>query len=137
MPVFRGSGTVLSRGDGASPEVFAAIGDVVSLSGPSISKDEIEVTALDSTAKEFLSALDDPGEITFELNWNPQDPTHPLLRADAEGSAQGNFRVVWADVSSTTVDFAGEVMEFSINTDPNDATKASLRIKINGALAWT
>ncbi len=62
MGVFRGTGTQFLRGDAASPEVFTAVGDVISISGPSIVKDEIEVTALDSTAKEFISDLDNPGE---------------------------------------------------------------------------
>lgn len=137
MPVFRGSGTVLSRGDAASPEVFTAIGDVISIAGPAISKDEIETTALDSTAKEFIGALDDPGEITMELNWNPQDSEHINLRADAEGSTVRNYRVIWSDVSTTQVDFSAEVMEFSLNTEPNDAVKGSVRMKISGALAWT
>jgi hypothetical protein len=137
MPVFRGAGTVLSRGDAASPEVFTGVGDVVSISGPAITKDEIEVTALDSAAKEFIGALDDPGELTMELNWNPQDSEHVNLRTDAEGSVVRNYRVVWSDVSSTTATFAGEVMEFSLNTEPNDAVKGSVRIKVSGAITWT
>ncbi len=137
MAVFRGTSTTFSRGDAASPEVFTVVGDVVSIGGPSITKDEIEVTALDSVAKEFLSALDDPGEVTMELNWNPQDTQHPLLRADAEGSARLNYRIIWADISNTQVDFNGEVMEFTINTEANDAVKATVRVKINGALTWS
>ena len=137
MGVFRGAGTVFSRGDGASPEVFTAVGDVVSISGPAITKDEIETTALDSTAKEFIGALDDPGELTMELNWNPQDVGHVGLRVDAEGNTVKNYRVVWNDVSSTQVDFAGEVMEFTLNTEPNDAVKGSVRVKVRGALTWS
>ncbi len=137
MPVFRGAGTVLSRGDAASPEVFTAVADVVSISGPAITKDEIEVTALDSSAKEFIGALDDPGEITMEINWNPQDSEHVNLRADAEGSTVRNYRVVWSDVSTTQVDFAAEVMEFSLNTEANDAVKGSVRMKISGGLTWS
>jgi hypothetical protein len=137
MPVFRGSGTVLSRGDAASPEVFTGVGDVVSIAGPAITKDEIEVTALDSAAKEFIGALDDPGEITMELNWNPQDSEHVNLRTDAEGSVVRNYRVIWSDVSGTTVTFAAEVMEFTLNTEANDAVKASTRMKISGSLIWT
>ena len=136
MTVFRGSGTVFSRGDAASPEVFTAVGDVVSIAGPAIVKDEIEVTALDSAAKEFIGALDDPGEITLELNWNPQDSEHVNLRTDAEGSTVRNYRVVWSDLSSTQVTFAAEVMEFSLNTEANDAVKGSVRLKISGALTW-
>jgi hypothetical protein len=137
MPVFRGTGTVLSRGDGTSPEAFVAVGDIISIAGPAITKEEIDVTTLDSAAKEFLGGLDDPGEMTFELNWNPQDAQQVLLRDDAEGNTKVNYRVVWNDVSATTVDFNGEVMEYSINTEANDAVKASVRIKINGALAWS
>ena len=136
MGVFRGAGTTFARGDGASPEVFTTAGDVVSIAGPGISKDEIEVTALDSTAKEFIGALDDPGEITLELNWNPQDAEHVNLRTDAEGNTPRNYRIVWNDVSATQVTFNAEVMEFSLNTEPNDAVKASCRLKINGALTW-
>ncbi len=137
MGVFRGTGTNFQRGDGASPEVFTTVGDVVSISGPQITKEEIEVTALDSSAKEFIGALDDPGELSMELNWNPQDTQHVNLRSDAEGTTVRNYRVVFGDVSNTQVDFAGEVMEFSINTEPNDAVKASVRIKITGALTWS
>ncbi len=136
MPVFRGSGSSFRRGDAASPEVFTVVGDVISMGGPGITKEEIDTTALDSSAKESIGGLDDGGEITLELNWNPQDAQHVLLRSDAEGSARLNYRLVWNDVSSTQVTFNAEVMEFSINTEANDAVKASVRLKINGALTW-
>jgi hypothetical protein len=136
MAVFRGTGTSFARGDGASPEVFTTIGDVISISGPSITKDEIEVTALDSTAKEFIGALDDPGDVTLELNWNPQDTEHVNLRTDAEGNTKRNYRIVWNDISSTQATVNAEVMEFSINTEANDAVKASVRLKLNGAITW-
>ena len=136
MSVFRGAGTNFQRGDGTSPEVFITVGDVVSLSGPSITKDEIEVTALDSVAKEFIGALDDPGEVSLDLNWNPQDAEHVNLRTDAEGSVKRNYRIVWGDVSNTQVTFSAEVMEFTLATDPNDAVKGSVRLKISGGLTW-
>ena len=137
MAVFRGTGTTFYRGDGASPEVFTAVGDVVSIAGPEISKEEIEVTALDSTAKEFISALDDPGEVTLLVNWNPQDAQHVLLRSDAEGNTARNYRIIWSDVSSTQVNFNGQVMVFSLNTESASATQANLRLKITGALTWS
>ncbi len=136
MAVFRGSGSSFRRGDAASPEVFSVVGDVISMGGPNITKEEIDTTALDSSAKESIGGLDDGGEITLELNWNPQDAQHVLLRSDAEGSARLNYRLIWNDVSSTQVTFNAEVMDFGINTESNDAVKASVRLKINGALTW-
>ena len=44
-----GVGTTFSVGDGASPEVFTAIGEIVNASGPNISAEQIEVTTLDSS----------------------------------------------------------------------------------------
>ena len=136
MGVFRGSSSSFRRGDAASPEVFVAVGDVVSIAGPGIVKEEIDTTALDSTGKETISGLQDGGEITLELNWNPQDTEHVNLRTDAEGTARKNYRIVWSDASSTQVTFLAEVMEFSLNTEPNDAVKASVRLKISGTLTW-
>ncbi len=139
MPVsgFRGAGTVFSRGDGASPEVFTAVSNVVSISGPGISKDDIEVTHLGSSAKEFIGALDDPGELTLVINWDPSNTQQVGLRQDAEGTSQGNYRIVWADADSTQVDFLAEVMEFSLETQPNDKVVANVRLKISGALTWS
>ena len=77
------------------------------------------------------------GEVTLELNWNPQDTQHPLLRSDAEGAVKRNYRLIWGDVSTTQADFNGEVMEFTLNTEPNDAVKASVRVKLNGAITWS
>ena len=137
MGVFRGSGTKFARGDAASPEVFSDVSDVVSVAGPGITKGEIDTTNLDSLAMESISALDNPGEIALELNWNPQDAQQVLLRSDAEGNTQGNYKVTWSDVSSTVATFKAEVMEFTINTEANDAVKASVRVKITGAITWS
>ncbi len=134
---FRGAGTVFSRGDGASPEVFNTVTNVISITGPQISKEDIEVTHLGSTAKEFISALDDPGELQLQMNWDPSNAQHVGMRSDAEGSTTRNYRIVWNDASSTQVDFLGEAMDFSLDTQPNAAVVASVRVKISGALTWS
>ena len=90
MPVFIGAGTVFSRGDGASPEVFTDVGDVLSVVGLGGVKDEVEITNLGSVAKQFVSALADFGEVQLELNWNLQEAAHVLHRSDHEGSARAN-----------------------------------------------
>ena len=137
MAVFRGTGTSIRLGNGASPEVFTAVGDVISVDGPNITKDQIEVTALDSSAKEFLDDIDDAGDVTVEMNWNPQDAQQVALRSDAEGSSARNFRIIYNDVSSTQVDFSGRVLEFNINVQAADAVKATARIKVSGSLTWS
>lgn len=66
-------GTTLEIGDGASPIVYTAIGEVVDISGPTSSRGEIDGTHLGSTAKEFDLELIDHGELTFTCNYRPGD----------------------------------------------------------------
>jgi len=69
-------GTLLKRGDGAVPEVFTTIAEIVSVE-PSLTKDEIEGTNHSSPGgwKQFKPGLKE-GEIAFEGNYLPTDPTH-------------------------------------------------------------
>ncbi|NNF65986.1 MAG: outer capsid protein Hoc [Gammaproteobacteria bacterium] len=134
---FIGSGTELRRGDGAGTEVFTLVSNITNITGPNISKDEVDVTNMDSTAREFISALDNPGSISFTMNWDPSNAQQVLVRSDAEGNSAGNWQIVWSDTDSTQVDFSGEVMSFSINTTPDGATTADVEIKISGSLTWS
>lgn len=137
MSVFKGIGTVLSLGDGASPEVFTAVADVVSLDDFGPRKADIDVTALDSEGQEFIDDTPDFGEVSGELNVNYQNAMQVLMRADAGGSVQRNFRIVFSDVSSTQADFTGRVMEFIISTQARAVVTARFRIKLSGVITWS
>lgn len=73
-------GTQLQMSDGASPPVFTTIASIVSITGPSISADTIDVTNMDSPGgwKEFIAGLIEGGEIGVEA----------FLVADASQLAQ-------------------------------------------------
>ena len=66
---FIGHGTLLQRGDGGDPETFTTVAEVLNISGPSLSRDTIDVTTMDSPDEwiEFIAGLNDVGEITFDL----------------------------------------------------------------------
>lgn len=141
------SKSVLYIGQGVAPGVapgadtFDTIGNLTALSGPEISKDEIEHTDMESTAKEFFGDLPNPGSINFTCNRNFGNAGQTSARADVLQQVQRNIRVERLDPADDsvleTVDFVGEVMEWS-----EDAAQASVftvtgRIKISGALAIT
>ena len=92
---FKGVGTILERGDGASPEVFTAIAKIVSISGPEESKDELDDTTLDSAGgyKEFVSGLKDGGSMTLALNYNPADTGQAALQTDYAAGTKQNYRL--------------------------------------------
>lgn len=65
-------GMTIARGDGATPtEVFTTIPEVKSISGPDGSANEIDVTDLSSSAKEFRMGLQDEGNITLDMMFIP------------------------------------------------------------------
>ena len=78
MARYEGKGTLLMKGDAASPEVFTKIAQVLNVSGPSISRDTIDTTDADSTNswRTFIASYIDGGEITVEANYDPDTGTH-------------------------------------------------------------
>lgn len=141
------SKSVLYLGQGIAPGVapgadtFDKIGNLTALSGPEFSKDEIEHTDMDSTAKEFFGDLPNPGSINFTANRNFGDVGQTATRADVLQQVQRNVRVERLDPSTLsvleTVDFVGEVMEWT-----EDASQASVftvtgRVKISGSVTIT
>ena len=58
-------GTEFRLGSTASPPVYTAVAEILSISGPEVSVEEIEVTSLGSTGgyKEYVSGLKDGGTV--------------------------------------------------------------------------
>ena len=73
--------TTLAYADGASPQVYATLVNVTSISGPTSERGEIDTTDLSSTARENISALIDHGTIDVSLMWDERDTTHAAVRA--------------------------------------------------------
>lgn len=137
---FDAFGTLLKKGDGASPEVFTTIAEVVSISGPGLSRDAIEITNHSSPSqfKQFLPGLKDGGEITLEINYDPAGATHKdtdggLLYELAQGTAASNYQLVFSDTGGTTWTLPGIVTGFEPGAPHDDKLSASVTIKVSGA----
>jgi hypothetical protein len=70
------------------------VGCVTSLTGITSPRDQIEVTCLDSTGREFVPGLPSPGTATFTINFDPSDPSHVRLHE------------LFEDVAITTMNWA-------------------------------
>lgn len=72
-----GYGVKLKMGDGASPEVFAEIGEIKDLNDED-SAELKEATNHQSpgSRREYIGGLIDGGEITFTVNYDPDGATH-------------------------------------------------------------
>jgi predicted secreted protein len=130
-------GTLLKMGDGGSPETFTTIAEVLSIRGPSLSSDTIDVTNHDTSNgyREFIMGLQDGGEVTFSINYQPTAPTHNatsgLLKA-YDAKTKKNWRLVFPDAGGTTWNFAGVVRTFSVNAPIDAQLTADVTIKVSG-----
>jgi hypothetical protein len=86
-PVIVARGTQLKLADPASPAVYAPVGGVRSITGPTSKPKLIDITTHDVGTVDFftqeveywsrrLPVLMDGGDISFEINYNNGDATH-------------------------------------------------------------
>src|SRR5713226_1247513 len=71
-------GTVLKLSDVASPVAYAAISQVRSITGPTVKPKIVDITTHDSPGfwARKLAVLIEPGDISFEINFDKTDATH-------------------------------------------------------------
>lgn len=130
-------GTLIQRGDGAENEAFATIAEIVSFTGPGGQATVIDVTSLDSEAKEKRIGLPDEGQFTFECMLVPGDTAQDGLRDDRDDQTERNFKIILPDTAVTTLSFAAFVLAFSITGGVDDVVKASVTLEITGAVTWS
>lgn len=134
---FAGKGTLLQRGDTGGATNFVTVAEVRSLTGPQLRSDNIEVTNLSSTAKEYIPGFSDQGSIQAEANFVPSDTTQQGVLADQQARTTRYWQVVWSDSGTMTAGFQGYVEEFSLNTQANDAVRLTFTVRITGAVTFT
>ena len=125
-------GVQIKRGDGGGPETFTLVPEVTRVDGPSGSAAVIDVTSLDSTAKEKLMGLHDEGQITLEMNYLPADAQHQGLQDDRTNRTKRNFEVVFTDAGNTKLSFAAYVLNFNISSQVDDKVTAACTLEITG-----
>jgi len=111
---------------------YAALAEVNSISGPSMSRETIDVTSLDSDAgyREFISGIRDAG--TVSLNMNFTNATYSLMKADFESDTPKDYKIVIPDTAGTTLEFSGLVTELPLAIEVADKISADVTIKVTG-----
>lgn len=133
---FKGSQTLLKIGDAASPEVFTTIGEVVSIGALGQQNDLIEVTHLESLAKEYIGGLPDGLEIAVVCNYKPTNAQQVALITAVTVGTSKNFKYTMpSGGGSLTFSFAALVLGWNIpSTTPNEAVHLEATLKITGAI---
>ena len=127
-----GVGASFQRGDGASAETFTPIAEINSIEGPSMSREQIDVTSLDSTGgyREFIGGFRDGGTVTLNMNYTLNGYNQMLM--DFEDEDSHNYRIVLPDASETTLEFAAFVMDLPLSIVPDDKVTVAVTLKVSG-----
>ena len=124
-----GVGTLFRRWSGSA---WVNIAEVNSISGPSMSRDTIDVTSLDSIGgyREFIGGFRDAG--TLQLTMNFSRTTFDLMKTDFESDVSQNYEIVLPDAENTTLEFVGLVTELPLEITPDDKITSAVTLKITG-----
>ncbi len=121
-----GYGAQLMVGDGASPEVFEAVAQILSITPGEMSTAVIDKTHLRSPEahREKMAGLRDSGPFTLEGTWAPGEQSQSNAGGGTGAFATGglmklwrqreerNFKIVLADDDETEWPFRGVVTKF-------------------------
>jgi hypothetical protein len=136
MATLESQGATLAISVGTSPTSFTTIANVIDISGPGGSASVIDITNLASVAREKRMGLPDEGQVTFNVQLDPDNATHQAVRDARKNRTECQFRVTLTDSTPTTLIFNGFVLNFSVSLAVDDVVKASITIEVNGAVAW-
>jgi len=133
-----GSGATLGLGDGASPQVYTTIAEVLRVGPIGSTNPEVDVTNLDSTAKEYIAGLADGNTVEFDMNWVTGNTEQVSLRTSQAAGDTVNLQLTWPTSPQTVAQFDLVLLAFEMGeTTPESQITASVSGRISGAIAWS
>lgn len=128
---FAGVGTLFRRWNTVTTD-WDTIAEINSITGPGMTREQIDVTSLDSTGgyREYIAGFRDGGNV--ELSMNMTRATWDIMLADFESDDAQTYNIVLPDADSTSIVFAGLVMEMPLTIPPDDKVTMDVTIKLSG-----
>jgi hypothetical protein len=114
-----------------------AIGDVLSISTPSVTVATIDTTGIADVFRTFLGGTIDSGELSLEIMYDPNSTAGAALEAEWESTASaaptGKTCVITFSDSSTYT-FTAVLTGFSASVAIDDKVTASVSLKVSGSI---
>ena len=126
-----GVGTVFQRWSGSG---WVKIAEINTITGPTMTRDVIDVTSLDSTDgyREFITGFRDAGTVTLSMNFTRS--TYETMKGDFESNTKQNYEIVLPDDEVTSLEFEGLVTECPLTIPPDDKITVEVTIKISAGV---
>ena len=111
---------------------WVAIANIKSITGPSMARNNIDTTALDTVGgyRTFISGFRDPGTLTLNMLFTRDG--YEALKTDFESDLMQNYQIVLPDTDVTSLAFEGQVTELPLTIPTDDAVTCDVTIKVSG-----
>lgn len=136
------NGTILAIDESSNASgTYTTIGGVTSIShagGGEVG--ERDTTVLSSPAKTTAPSIPDPGEMSFDLLYDPTDTVHQFIMDMKDTPVIRNFKVTYNTTGTNSYDvFGGFVKNFDgVNADDIDGSlMASVTVRVTGSITHT
>lgn len=133
-----GMNTAFERESPVDSGTYAAVAEVKSIGGPSLSRDAVEATHTDSPDDyaEFVGGVANGGEVSLVLNFRPEHVSQGAdsgLLKDFHDATVRNWRVRWPQFSNTpTLTFSGFLTGWEPSSAAKDLLTVAVKIKVTG-----
>lgn len=120
-----GTGILLKRGDGAAPEVFTTVAEIVSLKPPSLSRNEVDVSNHNEGQEAKILGMLRKSAVTGTCNLLPTDATHGAsaggMMGDILNNTKSNWRITYPPLGLPHDTFPGRIQLFEPQEVTTDA----------------
>jgi len=130
-------GKTITIGSGtATPTEWIKVGELTDIKSTSDTSPDIEVTDLDSTAKEYIQGLPDTGNVTMTVYCVDSDTGLAAMEAAHVARAMKSFKVTYPSGATPIRTFNGYVKSFPMIGDASkdSAVTGSVEIKRSGSV---
>lgn len=135
-----GYGSLLKRGNSASPEVFTTIAEVKSIGEFGSEAEILDVTNFDSAGgfKEYINGMKDGVELTVTANALMGNATQGYTSGVIDDHNDGTTRNFRLELTSPNgvFRFAGIIRGWRISVNTTAAIEVTFRIKVSGLIDW-
>jgi len=131
MAHISGKGTQFRRFN-TSTGAWESIAQILSITGPGMTRDTIDTTALDTSGgyRTFIAGFRNPG--TMRLNMSFDRDGYETMKNDFESDVIKDYEMVLPDDDNTTFEFQGLVTELPLTVPPDEKVTADVVIQISG-----
>ena len=136
-------GMVVSFGTATGTTTAATLANVTNISGLGGDVEEIDVTSHDSSGayREFVASFLDAGEVTFDVNFDPNQTTHRATTGGILYLRDNRMVVPWKltfpGSPTHSVAFQGFVKGAPLDLPFDDKQSATVTVRVTGSATWS